>query len=389
VPRFDFFLETTDQPVTPEHPVWHLPLPSNRTWNEQAVSADAVKTPSVGGYLHAVRLFLEGPARNAIDQNLAQNGAGPSDPESFRIHLAKHGNFYHPARVTAHFGGRTWLQWVVNVAVSTAGNSLIRREYDLLEKLFQQYRPAYVPKVHAFAEVPIGGGLRLPMFLGEWFSGYHEFHLTRSTPGGEQRLVLWDPENGSRFLSRGQAEDLYRRTAHILAHYFNPGTFECIGAWHHAAGDFVARLSGSGVDVRLVSVREYRSLLRTGHSEPDAAPGIRLLMEALLLFLLQVSIRMRLDRLDGVGQIGWSGPAAVDGTVLGVVEAVAEKPAPSGTRLDLLFRRYLASSTEEDLLDMCRDIAAKTINLDSPEWPLVESRLPEHAADLAEAIRRL
>jgi hypothetical protein len=227
------------------------------------------------------------------------------------------------------------------------------------------------------------------MFLGEWFSGYHEFHLTRSTPGGEQRLVLWDPENGSRFLSRGQAEDLYRRTAHILAHYFNPGTFECIGAWHHAAGDFVARLSGSGVDVRLVSVREYRSLLRTGHSEPDAAPGIRLLMEALLLFLLQVSIRMRLDRLDGVGQIGWSGPAAVDGTVLGVVEAVAEKPAPSGTRLDLLFRRYLASSTEEDLLDMCRDIAAKTINLDSPEWPLVESRLPEHAADLAEAIRRL
>jgi hypothetical protein len=151
----------------------------------------------------------------------------------------------------------------------------------------------------------------------------------------------------------------------------------------------VARLSGSGVDVRLVSVREYRSLLRSGPSVLDAAPDIRFLLEVLLLFLLQVSIRMRLDRLDGVGQMGWSGPAAVDGTVVGVVEAVADKPAPPGLSLDVLFRRYLAASTEEELLDLCRGIAAKTISLDSPEYLLVKSRLPEHAADLAEAIRRL
>jgi hypothetical protein len=281
------------------------------------------------------------------------------------------------------------LHWVVNVALSAAGGRLIRKEYALLEKLFRLGRPAYIPEVYAFAEMPLAGGRSLPMFLGEWFSGYHEFHLTRSTSTREQQLVLWDPENGSCFLARKQAEDLYRRAARILAHYFNPATFECIGAWHHAAGDFVARLSGSGVDVRLVSVREYRSLLRSGPSVLDAAPDIRFLLEVLLLFLLQVSIRMRLDRLDGVGQMGWSGPAAVDGTVVGVVEAVADKPAPPGLSLDVLFRRYLAASTEEELLDLCRGIAAKTISLDSPEYLLVKSRLPEHAADLAEAIRRL
>jgi hypothetical protein len=389
VPRFEFFLETADQPLTREHPVWSLPLPSNRRWQAQTASIDAVGATSVGEYLCAVRQFLEGPARLALYRDLARGGADSSGPERFRIYLAKHGEFYHPARIEAALNGGKRLQWVVNVALSAAGGRLIRKEYALLEKLFRQGRPAYIPEVYAFAEMPLAGGRSLPMFLGEWFSGYHEFHLTRSTPTGEQQLVLWDPENGSCVLARKHAEDLYRRAARILAHYFNPVTFECIGAWHHAAGDFVARRGGSGMDVRLVSVREYRPFLRLSPATSDADSDIRTRLEVLLLFLLQVSIRMRLDRLDGVGQIGWSGQEAVDGTVAGVVEAVADKPAPPGLSLAVLFRRYLAASTEEELLDLCRGIAAKTIRLDSPDYSLVKSRLPEHAADLVKAIRRL
>ncbi len=389
MPRFYYCLETADQPVTPNHPAWSLPLPLGRNWNAEDISANSFNTPSVGDYLSAVRFFLEGPAQDAIGKILAQNGAGASDPESFQIFLAKHGEFYHPARVAAFINGGNWFQWVVNVAVSPAGTRLIRKEYALLEKLTRQFRPVYLPEVHVFAEVPIAGKPPLPMFLGEWFSGYQEFHLTRSTPSGEQQLVLWDSENGNHVLTRGQSEELYRQAARILTHYFNPSTFECIGAWNHAAGDFVARLSGSSLDIRLVSVREYRALLQIGHAVPDAAPGIRTLLEVLLLFFLKISLHMRLDRLDGVGQIGWSGPEAVDGTIAGIVEAVADKPAPSGIPLDKLFIRYLAASSEADLLDLCRGIVAKTFHTDSPELPLVESRLSEHSADLAEAISRL
>jgi hypothetical protein len=266
---------------------------------------------------------------------------------------------------------------------------LIRKEYALLEKLVRQFQPAFLPEVHAFADVPIAGRLSLPMFLGEWFSGYQEFHLSPNTPSKAQQLVCWDSENGNHFLSVEQSEQLYRQAARILTHYFNPSTFECIGAWNHAAGDFVVRTSGVGVDVRLVSVREYRSLLQMGRPLPDADTDIRTLVEVLLLFLLKVSVHMRLDRLDGVGSIGWSGPEAVRGTVAGVVEAVAGKPAPSGIPLGTFFIRYLAASSEADLLDLCRGIVAKTFHTDSPELPLVKSRLSEHAVDLAEAISRL
>jgi hypothetical protein len=388
VPRFSCFLETPDQPVTPDHPVWSLPLPSSRQSTTRGLRAEPGKTPSVGDYFGAVQHFLEGPARDAIAQNLAKRGAGSSYPECFRIYLAKHGEFYHPAHVEAHSGGNCF-HWVVNVAASSAGTALIRREYALLQKLARQCQPVYVPEVHAFAEVQIAGGLCLPMFLGEWFSGYHEFHLTRSAANGEQGLVLWDSESGNRYLDREQSEKIYCQAARILTHYFKPASFECIGAWHHAAGDFVARLSDSGVDVRLVTIREYRSLFRSSHDPGGVDPDIQTLLEALLLFLLQVSIRMRLDRLDGVGQIAWSGPETVKGTLAGVLEALADKPDPAGLPLDVLFSRYLASCTEEDLLDMCQGLVAKTFSSGAPELPLVISRLPEHAAELAEAILRL
>ena len=388
MPRFSCFLETSDQPVTPEHPVWSLPLPCGRQSTPRGFRAEPGNAPSVGDYLGAVQLFLEGPARDAIAQYLTQRSAGLSYPEAFRIYLTKHGEFYHPARVKASVGGNCF-QWVVNVAASPAGTALIRKEYALLQQLARQFQPVYVPEVHAFAEVQIAGGLCLPMFLGEWFSGYHEFHLTRNSPSGELGLVLWDPESGSRILAREQCAKLYCRAARILTHYFNPYSFECIGAWHHAAGDFVARLSPSGVDVRLVTVREYRSLFQSRHDPRGPDADIRTLLDALLLFLLQVSIRMRLDRLDGVGQIAWSGPAAVKGTLAGVLEALADKPAPAGLPLDVLFSRYLTSCSEADLLDICRGLVAKTFNSGAPELPLVISRLPEHAAELAEAILRL
>lgn len=388
MPRFDFFLETADQPVTPGHPVWSMPLPSSRNWNPEEAPARPWDTFSVGDYFSAIRLFLEGPARKVINKILAENGAGDNTPESLDIYLAKHGEFYHPARLKAFIGGSKRLEGVVNVALSPAGIRLIRKEYALLEKLIRQFQPAYLPEVHAFAEVPVPGRAPLPMFLGEWFSGYQEFHLTRNTPNGKQQLVLWDPENGNRYLAREQSEELYRQATRILTHYFNLSTLECIGAWHHAAGDFVVRASGSGMDVRLVSVREYGPLLRRGHAAPNAAPDIRTLLEVLLLFLIKTSLHMRLDRLDGVGQTGWSGPEAVDGTVAGLVEAVADKPAPSEIPLGKLFLSYLAAVSEADLLDLCRGIVAKTFHPLSSELPLVKSRLSEHAADLAGAISR-
>jgi len=135
-------------------------------------------------------------------------------------------------------------------------------------------------------------------------------------------------------------------------------------------------------------VREYRPLLQP--LSTPAGRGVKSLLEALLVFFLNLTIRMRLDRLDGVGEIAWAGPETVEGALAGVLEALAEKPGLPGVPLplDLLFAHYLLSATPDDLLDMCSGILA-SFHPQSPDTAVARAHLEEHAAALALALSRL
>jgi hypothetical protein len=387
VPHYSYFLETADQPITPAQPAWHYLLPTDRRSFQNAPAGHQAPAITLGHYFQAVRGFLEGPAQAMVARALRGQGLAMGGAEEIGIYLAKHGECYHPARVAAQAGG-TRIEWVVNVAVSPAGAAIIQNEFAVLQRLKREFSPSYLPQVYVLGEVQVQTGRPLSMFLGEWLAGFHEFHLTRSGSGDEMDVVLWDPENGNRILGRDQVKALYAQAARILTHYFNVSTAECIGAWHHAAGDFVVNLAGHAPVVRLITVREYRPLLR-----PESTPagrGIKRLLEVLLVFFLNLTIRMRLDRLDGVGEIAWAGPAAVDGALAGVLEALAEKPQLPDVPLplDVLFTHYLLSGSPDDLLDMCSGILA-SFHPHSPDTAVARAHLEEHAAALALALSRL
>lgn len=391
-PRFEYFLETLGQPVAPEHPAWLRPLPLSRHGladpSPSGLRQDA--SISVRDYFQGVRTFIEGPGRNAFVRSLTKWGADAPAAETVRIFLAKHGEYYHPARVETEISGILF-RWVVNVAVSAAGTSLLFKEFELLEKLGREFSAAYVPEVYGAGEVDAGRGRMLAMFIGQWLADFHEFHLTRDTPEGGPALVLWDPQNGPRRLDTRQAHAIYRQVARILTHYLKLTDFAGIGAWHHAAGDFVVHLKEDRPEVRLITVREYLPLFRTRPVSGDSTQSIKIFLEALLIFLLNLSIRTRLDRLDGTGELAWSDPVAVQATVAGMLDSLAEKTVPFELPLPMepLFRRYLAACSEEDLLSLCMAIAEKNYPPGSPEPSLPETCLEEHAAELAAVFSQL
>jgi hypothetical protein len=343
----------------------------------------------MGGYFEAVRSFLEGVGWDAIVRTLAGWGADASSAETFRIFLAKHGEYYHPARVEAEITG-VCFHWVVNVALSAAGRSLLFKEHAILERLNRELRVSFLPEVYGAGEVDAGHGHSVALFLGQWFYGFNEFHLTRNAPGAQPVLVLWDGENGHRHLNPGQARSVYHEVARILTHYFSLTTLEGIGAWHHAAGDFVIRLRGAHPEVRLITVRQYRPLFRSHQESGDPAQSLKTLLETLLIFLLNLSIRTRLDRLDGTGDMAWSDALAVEATVAGMLAGLAEKPPPFKLPLPFnqIFQRFLANCSADDFLDLCNGIAA-TYPPEAPETLLVKARLNEHAAALSDALNRL
>lgn len=149
--------------------------------------------------------------------------------------------------------------------------------------------------------------IRCPLacFLADWFEGFHEFHLSLDPVDGIIKLILWNGSPSPFYLSKQQARSVYFEISNILTLFYNPRTYDQIFPWHHGAGDFVVKLDGGRIEVRLVTVRQYGPL-----ADPEAMS----VEEALVFFFLNLSLRMRLDRLDGVGEIAWAGEECLNST---------------------------------------------------------------------------
>jgi hypothetical protein len=309
-PDFSYFLANEKYPIRPAGSQWTSVLPVSRT---PLAPEPAGQSLTYGDYFNAVRIFLERHQYSAVIRALSCGDNGNMDAaqiQDIRIFLVKHGQYYHPARIEIAYGKRTH-SFVLNVAISAIARELITSEGAVLEFLCSRFPYAFLPKVYATGEVCIHDGRKLGMFLGQWFDGYHEFHLSRGDEGGQDRIILWDGKPTKRFLSSGQARAVYEKAALILTAYYNLATFEQISAWHHAAGDFVIKPVGDQILMKLITVRQYTPLLE--NEEPD----VQAILEALQLFLLKLSLQMGLDRLDGVGDLTWAGEMAVAGAVDG------------------------------------------------------------------------
>jgi len=256
--------------------------------------------------------------RDAVG-HLKDSRINPEQIDDVRIFLEKHGEFYHPARVCIRVHRRT-LTFVVNVAVSQPGLEAIAAEYRRLKRLRQAFNAHFIPAVYGMKWVRLPGGGDLGMFIGEWFRGYHEFHQSADASGGEIKLVAWDAERGNFFLTPAQCREAYRQAAAILTYYYNLETLEQIFSWHHAAGDFILRPFGrDAVRMRLITVRRYAPLFENVAITPET------MLEGLVVFFLNLSIRNRVDRLDGVGELAWSDHLAVPATVKGFFDGLEMK----------------------------------------------------------------
>ena len=109
----------------------------------------------------------------------------------------------------------------------------------------------------------------------------------------------------------------------------------------------------------------------------------------MLLFLLNLSIRNRVDRTDGVGDLVWWGDAGVSATVEGFGDALemkaCENDLPAGMVAGL--KRHLAACSEKELFDMAAAMVAR-YDREAPELPLIQRHLSTHISALQQAIQQ-
>jgi hypothetical protein len=341
-----------------------------------------------GAYFEAIRdvISKDGYKRlvHATGSRLKREVCLP-DLEAVLIYGEKHGSDYHPARIEAWVQGAC-ASFVMNVAITARGKARLRHEYDILQYLDRKCRLPFLPHPYFQAEARCPCDQEgkpetsVTMFLADWFEGYHEFHLSMDRDDGCQKVVVWDKDRGNPFLSQQQTWDLYRKGSMILTLYYDVETLEQIFPWHHAAGDFVVQVKGEDLDTKLVTARQYAPMLepRQGVSADDA----------LLLFFLNMSLRMRLDRLDGVGAMTWAESECLGAMVDGFGDGLRIKeqkgivPAGFGDQ----FLRQSASLQERHLSDMFHALVA-ACNPRAPDMPVIRRHLESHIRECHSALR--
>ena len=311
-----------------------------------------------GPYLEAVRGLVMRDDWQKILEALAhrlERVVGFDEIEWLEIRTEKHGVCYHVARADLNVAGDLF-SFAVNTAASNKVKPQLDRDFRLLKKLERKYRFPYLPQAYfKGAERYREGGKTtrwLHAFVAQWFEGYHEFHLHREQSGAPCRLLLWDLDKGSRYLSTDQELELYRQAARILTLYFDWNSFRQIHPWHHAAGDFVVKEEGGRVDLRLVTVRDHAPVV---DFKTRKRAG-KLLV--LLLFFLHLTIQMRLDRLDGVGEVAWAGDHCLEGVVAGFMQGLTEGNSrirggmPPAPEIQALFCRF----SKEELMQLLSEM---------------------------------
>jgi len=384
-PKFYYYLYDARTPVDGDHPVWRQPLPLSRNFSGKK---DEISI-SHGDYFNAVRTFFENRGLEILSRAAAlhlQQKVRPEDIREIRIRLEKHGEFYHPARIEVPVRQHS-VFFVLNVAVSETGIRAINEEYRNLKRLNDGFPLSVLPQVYGFGQVATAGNRKLPMFLGQWFEGYNEFHISRDRSDNSEKIIVWGDAGKRFFLSTEQYAYVYRQAARILAYYYNVATFEQVFAWHHAAGDFIVRIENAVVDLKLITVRRYAPLIQNLNHPETSVKSPEMILQALLLFFLGLSIRMRLDRLDGVGDVTWADSRAVPATLEGFFEGLALKPRipELPDAIDQCFGYYLSLCSQQDLFELTAAVANE-FSPRSAETPIVKQHLEEHAESLHRSI---
>lgn len=338
-------------------------------------------TLTLGDYLNGLRAFVLQQGTRSLCQALSDHLSSrvtPGDLREIHIRTEKHGALYHVASVEPiTHAGRSKL--ALSTAVSPRARVCLAREEEHLADLARRFGLPYLPAPLLSGDALLGAcgtGQPVRMLLAEWFKAFHEWHLNRDAEGGPPQVHLWDSIRGYRFATEAESRTLFHEIARILTLYYDTTRFCQILSWHHAAGDFVVCTAQAPLQVRLTTVRDYQPL-------PGLAPeaGIQPLV-ALVYFFLNLLVRMRVDRHEGVGELLWAGERAVRAAVAGFFDALEEMhkagrwlPAEATEIRDLLL-----SFSPAELLRLHYAVLDLDPNEDSAERAWIAGRLEEHAA---------
>ena len=386
---FHFFISGEEKEVFPGSRLWKFPLSGENTgFSRDIPSEDATEdfVITIGDYFSAARQFLLKNDFSLLKSGLKAvfNAPVPTNQiHKIVVFLEKHGALYHPLKIQVAASESRTCFFVLNGAVSRSGLSLIENEYDLISRMNQAYSKHYLPQVFGIDFIKTDNG-RIGFFLGKWFDGYKEFHVTQDQD--KRQIVIWEADGSCHYILETDALEIYQEISRILTYYYDLETFEQIFPWHHAAGDFIVRQEGGSTHVRLITVRGYSPLTEFGTGKEDKKVHI---LPSLMFFFLNLTLRMRLDRLNGTGKTVMLGEGVIKATIEGFLKGLDEKStAYDFGDLRSVFIEFFRQFKLEQITGITENIL-ESCHPESSEINLLEQNLESHCRILQSIFKNL
>jgi len=341
-------------------------------------------------YFQAIETFLLRDNAGCMDRILEKTGLGGhgwTKIRRIRIRSEKHGAIYHIASLEIFLDDGA-IKLAVSVAASDHAARFLARETKTLKTLCESRNLPYLPRVYEKGEIvcrsPGRPSQTLALLLSEWFEGWHEWHFSGHEASKRRRIAIWDLEKGRRYANRKEAFEIFRQSARILTLYYDPKTFRQIYPWRHAAGDFIVKTGDDGVHMRLTTARDYRSIMGF-LSEETVNPLI-----AMAYFFLNLTIWMRLDRLDGVGDVIWAPDFTVQAVTRGFFEGLRIMSEEAALSFDEVKRltSLLQSLQQGELERLFMPLAAYYEEGSPTEWRVIRTHLNSHIHCLHHIIQK-
>ncbi len=344
---------------------------------------------TLGNYFDSIKSFIlrdNGITLSRVLGGLLGERISLNSIHKILIRSEKHGVLYHVASAEFFFKGHT-IKLAVSTAVSEKGKMWLDREYNVLNYLRGTFNLPYLPKPYFKGEIEQQVGadkVVMAMFITDWFEDYHEWHLSNDEDMRGQRVCIWDTKNGNRFATREESSEIFKQASKILTLYYNTQDFSQVYPWHHAAGDFVVKSKDGVIKIKLASARGYKPVM-VFMSEEALNP-----MVSLIYFFLDLTMKMRLDKLDGVGETVWADDFSVNATTTGFFDGLlimeSEGRYNLGSVEDLLsllkgFNGDELRKLYDSLLDLYRD-------KDPGDLAVIQANLDKHIRHLHHVVQR-
>jgi len=314
-----------------------------------------------------------------------KNKIDPADIRQVLIRSEKHGTLYHLASIEVLAPGFQ-RKFALSTGVSQRGKDWLNHEFDVIRGLNHATNLPYLPRVYFKGDVTCrteNGDETMVMSLAEWFGDYHEWHISLNEKEESLQILIWDQAKGYGYASLQESHEIYREASKILTLYYDAQAFSQIYPWHHGAGDFVVKREQGKIKVRLTTARKYEPVM-IFEEESQINPFV-----SLIYFFLNLTLQMRLDKLDGTGEVTWAEDWVLNPVIEGFLDALKIKEKQESDHpieVNDLITLLKGFSREEfnSLLDSLKDLHSRQ---DPEGYRIIQAHLEDHGDAVYEYIQ--